>query len=60
MLLIDNVMQVNKVAEIMREYPQKIWIFFRYWHGIGYHLAGHKYIRVIGIVEKRQRKGIIQ
>jgi transposase len=57
MLLIEQEMPINKVANILKEYPQRIWTFFRYWLGISYQKADHQDIKVLGIDETSTKKG---
>lgn len=57
MLLIENEMPINKVGEVMSEYPKRIWTIFNYWIGIGYLEADHSEITKLGIDETSSKKG---
>jgi transposase len=57
MCLIESEMPVNKVGNLLEEYPNRIWTIFDYWIGIAYSEADHSKITNIGIDETSARKG---
>jgi transposase len=57
MLLIEKEMPVNKVGQVVGEYPNRIWTFFNYWMKIAYSDADHSGITTLGIDETSSKKG---
>lgn len=57
MALIEREMPVNKVAELMRVYPNRLWNVFNYWIGIAYSMDKQDGVTVLGIDETSSKKG---
>ena len=57
MALIEKEMPVNKVADLLEEYPQRIWTIFNYWISIAYDADDQSSVEQIGIDETSTRKG---
>jgi len=57
MALIEREMPVNKVAELLRVYPKRIWTIFNYWISIAYSEDDQQGVRNIGIDETSSKKG---
>jgi transposase len=57
MLLIEKEMPVNKVGQVVGEYPNRIWTIFNYWMKIAYSDADHSGITTLGIDETSSKKG---
>lgn len=57
MCLIEQEMAVNKVGNLVKEYPNRIWTIFNYWISIAYHQADHSSIKSLGIDETSSKKG---
>ena len=57
MALIEKEMPVNKVAELLRVYPKRIWTIFNYWLSIAYLEDNQQEVTNIGIDETSSKKG---
>jgi len=57
MALIEREMPVNKSADLLGEYPQRIWNIFKYWIGIAYQADDQSKVTQLGIDETSVRKG---
>ena len=57
MALIEHEMPVNKVSNLLGEYPQGIWNIFNYWISIAYNADDQSSVTRIGIDETSIRKG---
>ena len=57
MLLIENEMPVNKVAKIVKVYPNRIWRVFNYWISIAHQDDTIENLTQIGFDETSTRKG---
>lgn len=57
MALIEREMPVNKVADLINEYPQRIWNIFNYWIQIAYQADDQSTVTQLGIDETSVRKG---
>jgi len=57
MSLIENEMPVNKVANMLGEYPNRIWRIFDYWIGIAYQKDDPSAVTQLGFDETSRRKG---
>jgi transposase len=57
MAMIEREMPVNKVANLLGEYAQRIWNIFNYWIAIAYQQDDQSEVRQIGIDETSVRKG---
>lgn len=57
MALIEREMPVNKVADLLGEYPQRLWNIFNYWVGIAYNEDDQSQVSQIGIDETSIQKG---
>ena len=57
MALIEREMPVNKVAELLRVYPKRIWTIFNYWISIAYSEDDQQGVTNIGIDETSSKKG---
>jgi len=57
MALIEREMPVNKVANLLGEYAQRIWNIFNYWIRISYDKDDQSTVTRIGIDETSVRKG---
>ncbi len=57
MALIEREMPVNKVAELLRVYPKRIWTIFNYWISIAYSEDEQQGVTNIGIDETSSKKG---
>ena len=57
MALIEREMPVNKAADLVKEYPQRLWNIFNYWVGIAYQEDDQSGVTQLGIDETSVRKG---
>ena len=57
MSLIEAEMPVNKVGEVVNEYPNRIWTIFNYWLNVAYSEADHSGIKELGVDETSEKKG---
>lgn len=57
MALIEREMPVNKVADLIGEYPQRLWNIFNYWISIAYQDDDQSEVSQIGVDETSVRKG---
>lgn len=57
MALIEREMPVNKVGDLLKEYPQRIWTIFNYWISIAYQQDEQRSITQMGLDETSVRKG---
>lgn len=57
MALIEGEMPVNKAADLVGEYPQRLWNIFNYWIQLAYQADKQDEVRQIGIDETSVRKG---
>ncbi len=57
MALIEREMPVNKVAELLRVYPKRIWTIFNYWISIALTEDAQQGVTNIGIDETSSKKG---
>ncbi|WMJ72160.1 ISL3 family transposase [Cytophagaceae bacterium ABcell3] len=57
MALIEREMPVNKAADLVNEYPQRIWNIFNYWIQIAYRADDQSSVTQLGIDETSVRKG---
>ena len=57
MALIEREMPVNKAADLVGEYAQRIWTIFTYWVGIAYQEDDQNEVTQLGIDETSVRKG---
>lgn len=57
MMLIESEMPVNRVGNVMGEYPGRIWRVFDYWVGLAYGKADHSGVERLGVDETSSRKG---
>jgi len=57
MLLIENEMPVNKVAKILRVYPDRIWLVFNYWISRAHNADVITDLEKVGFDETSTRKG---
>jgi len=57
MALIENEMPINKLAKLLRVYPQRIWNMFNYWVGEAYLADDPSDITQLGVDETSTRKG---
>ena len=57
MALIEREMPVNKAADLVKEYPQRLWNIFSYWVGISYQADDQSGVTQLGIDETSVRKG---
>jgi len=57
MLLIENEMPVNKVAKILKVYPNRLWRVFSYWISIAHQKDTITDLNKVGFDETSSRKG---
>lgn len=57
MCLIEKEMPINKIGDLLKEYPNRIWTIFNYWIQIAYSDADHSNIKHLGIDETSSKKG---
>lgn len=57
MALIEREMPVNKAADLLNEYPQRLWTIFNYWIQLAYHADDQSNVTQLGIDETSVRKG---
>ncbi len=57
MALVEREMPVNKVAEILRVYPKRIWTIFNYWISIASSEDDRQGVKNIGVDETSSKKG---
>lgn len=57
MALIEREMPINKSADLLNEYPQRIWTIFNYWTSIAYSADDQSNVTQLGIDETSVRKG---
>lgn len=57
MLLIENEMPVNKAAEVLQVYPNRLWTIFNYWISIAHNEDKIENLDKIGFDETSVRKG---
>jgi transposase len=57
MALIEREMPVNKAADLVKEYPQRLWNIFTYWIQIAYQEDDQSEVTQLGIDETSVRKG---
>jgi transposase len=57
MALIEREMPVNKAADLVNEYPQRLWNVLNYWVGIAYEADDQSDVTQLGIDETSVRKG---
>lgn len=57
MLLIENEMPVNKVAEVVQVYPNRLWTIFNYWISIAHQKDVIKDLDKVGFDETSIKKG---
>lgn len=57
MALIEREMPVNKAADLVNEYPQRLWTIFNYWIQIAYQADNQEMVEQLGIDETSVRKG---
>ena len=57
MALIERGMPVNKAADLVKEYPQRLWNIFNYWIEIAYQEDDQSGVPQLGIDETSVRKG---
>jgi len=57
MLLMENEMPVNKAAEILNVYPNRIWTIFNYWIKLALSKDEQSTVTAIGIDETQRKKG---
>jgi transposase len=55
--LIEREMPVNKAADLLGEYPQRLWTIFNYWIQIAYNTDDQSEVTKLGIDETSVRKG---
>lgn len=55
--MIEREMPVNKVAELVKEYAQRLWKIFNYWIGRAYNQDDQSRVEQLGIDETSVRKG---
>lgn len=55
--LVMNEMPVNKVANLLGEYANRIWTIINYYVGKAYQVADHSQVKQIGIDETSSKKG---
>jgi len=55
--LIEREMPVNKAADLLGEYPQRLWTVFNYWIQIAYNADDQSQVTKLGIDETSARKG---
>lgn len=57
MALIEREMPVNKAADLVNEYPQRLWNIFNYWIQIAYQSDDQSQVTQLAIDETSVRKG---
>lgn len=57
MALVEREMPVNKAADIMGVYPQRLWTIFHYWIRIAYNADDQSQVEKVGVDETSVRKG---
>ncbi len=57
MLLMENEMPVNKAADILKVYPNRIWTIFNYWIKLALSKDEQTTVTAIGIDETSRKKG---
>lgn len=57
MALIEREMPVNKAADLLNLYPQRLWTIFNYWIELAYHSDDQSSVTQLGIDETSVRKG---
>lgn len=57
MALIENEMPINKAAQLLQVYPQRLWNSFNYWVGEAYFADDPSDITQLGVDETSTRKG---
>lgn len=55
--LIEREMPVNKAADLLDVYPQRLWTIFNYWIQIAYNADDQSQVTKLGIDETSARKG---
>lgn len=57
MALIEREMPVNKAADLLGEYPQRLWNIFNYWVSIAYREDDQSEVTQLGVDETSVRRG---